>query len=323
MVKPPRESGSDIPKYKSLPVIEKTGDAHAWEVWGKGDQLGTLNHLTPERVLAASRLVRKGRVINLNLPLNQPSPPMGSRRLYEHNIYVRRGGRDDSLDSFFLQYSTQLDGLRHVRYREFGYYGGIEEEEVDSGKLGMEKFAEHGIVGRGVLIDLPRYMEGRGTPVDAEQKFEVDGELLEAIAAAEHVELRPGDILMLRTGWLAWYLSLDQDGRESLAGKVGEGALPQPGLDAHRETAAWLWDHQIALAAADNVALEALPVDTAAGFQHRRLIPLLGLPIGEFWFLEDLAADCAQDGVYECMVTVAPLNLPGGVGSPANAYAIK
>ena len=96
-----------------------------------------------------------------------------------------------------------------------------------------------------------------------------------------------------------------------------------PGLDAHRETAAWLWDHQIAVAAADNFALEALPVDPVVGFQHRRLIPLLGLPIGEFWLLEGLAADCEADGVYEMMVTLSPLNLPGGVGSPANVYALK
>jgi kynurenine formamidase len=311
------------PRYDQLPVIEKTGDAHAWDYWGKGDQLGAINLLTPERALAASRLVRHGRVINLNLPLNLPNPAFGSRKVYEHNMYVHRGGRDDSLDGFFLQCSTQLDGLRHIRYREFGYFGGLEEEEVDAGRLGMEHFAEHGIVGRGVLIDVERFMRERGTPLDPEQKFVIDGNLINEIAAAQAVELRAGDILILRTGWLAWYLSLDQDRRAKLSGGFGEGRLAMPGLDPHRETAAWLWDHQVALAAADNFALEALPVDPEVGFQHRRLIPLLGIPIGEFWYLEDLADDCLRDGTYESMVIVAPLNLPGGVGSPANAYAIK
>jgi kynurenine formamidase len=312
-----------IPRYSELPVFEKTGDGHAWDVWGRGDQLGTINLLTPERVLEATRLVKHGRVINLNLPLNLPSPAFGSRSVYEHHIDVRRGGRDDYLDGFFLQCSTQLDGLRHVRYREYGYFGGIEDEEVDTGRLGMENFAEHGIVGRGVLIDLPKYMDAQGRSVDPREKFEVDGPLIEAIAAAEHVQFRPGDILMLRTGWLGWYLGLDQAGRERLPALFNETQLAMPGLDAHRETAAWLWDHQIAVAAADNFALESLPVDPVVGFQHRRLIPLLGLPIGEFWLLEGLAADCAADGVYEMMVTLAPLNLPGGVGSPANVYAIK
>lgn len=316
-----------LPRHDELPMIEKTGDRHAWGVWGPDDQLGAINLLTPERALAAARLVRTGRVINLNLSLDEPNPPLvESRKRYQHHITTHRGGRDDSLDSFYLQFSSQWDGLRHVRYREFGYWGGLQDEEVDGqGKLGIEHWARHGIVGRGVLIDLPRSMERRGDPFDPQRRIAMDGYLLEQIAAEQRVEFQPGDILLLRTGWLRWYLSLDQAGRACLVGTVhpGEGGLTCPGLDAHRETAAWLWDHRIAAAAADNIALEALPVDAAVGFQHRRLLPLLGIPIGEFWFLEDLADDCARDGVYEFMLVAAPLNLPGGVGSPANAYAIK
>lgn len=96
-----------------------------------------------------------------------------------------------------------------------------------------------------------------------------------------------------------------------------------PGLDAQQATAGWIWDHQIAAMAADNVALEALPVDPAIGFQHRRLIALQGMPIGEVWDLDELAHECAGDGVYEFMLVSSPLNLPGGVGSPPNVYAIK
>jgi hypothetical protein len=315
------------PLYQDLPVFEKTGDAHAWGVWGPDDQLGAVNLLTPERVLAAARLVRKGKVINLNLPLNEPNPPLiEGRKLYEHHISTTRTGRDDSLDRFYLQASSQWDSLRHVRYREFGYWGGRQDEDVDGqGSLGIEHWAQHGIVGRGVLIDLPRHLERKGLPFEPRQRLAVDGPLLEEIAAAQNVAFQPGDILLLRTGWLGWYLQLDRPAREALVGTIhpGEGGLACPGLDAHRETAAWLWDHQIVSVAADNIAVEALPVDAAVGFQHRRLIPLLGMALGEFWLLEDLAADCAADGVYECMLMAAPLNLPGGVGSTANAYAIK
>lgn len=315
-----------LPRYADLPVFEKTGDAYAWGVWGEGDQLGAINRLTPERVLAAARLVRKGRLINLNLPLDQPQPALvESREPYRHQVFVNRGGRDDALDNFYLQFSSQWDGLRHIRYREFGYWGGLQDEQVDEGRLGIEHWAQHGIAGRAVLLDLPRFMARRGDPFDAQRRIAVDGHILEAMAAEQGVEFQQGDMLLLRTGWLGWYLGLDQAGRERLAGslRAGEGGLHCPGLDSHRETAAWLWDHGVAAIAADNPALEALPVDPAAGFQHRRLIPLLGIPIGEFWLLEDLADDCAADGVYECMLVAAPLNLPGGVGSPANAYAIK
>ena len=96
-----------------------------------------------------------------------------------------------------------------------------------------------------------------------------------------------------------------------------------PGLDASAATAGWLWDRRIAAVAADNPALEALRVDATDGFQHRRLIALQGMAIGELWDLEELSQDCAADGVYEFMLVSAPLNVPGAVGSPANAYAIK
>src|SRR5437879_4216420 len=108
----------EMPRYEDLPVFEKTGEAHAWGVFRPGDQLGTVNLLTPERVLAAAHLVRKGRVINLNLPLNEPDPYPGGRPRYKHHIYTTRNGRDDSVDDFYLQGSSQWDALRHFRYRE-------------------------------------------------------------------------------------------------------------------------------------------------------------------------------------------------------------
>jgi hypothetical protein len=317
-----------LPRYEQLPEVEPGGDRHAWDVWGREDQLGAINHLTPERVRAAAGLVRTGQVISLNLPLDQPHPGLsepGGRARYTHHIYTTRTGRDDSLDGFYLQFSSQWDGLRHIRYRQHGYWGGRQDEAVDAGALGIERWAQHGITGRGVLLDLPRHYERTGRPFDPTARIALTGPLMEEIAAAQGVAFQPGDLLLLRTGWLAWYLSLDQASRDRLQGTLrpGEGGLHCPGLDAHRETAAWVWDHRLAAVAADNPALEVLPVDRAVGFQHRRLIALLGIAVGEFWHLEGLAAECAADGVYEFMLTAAPLNVPGGVGSPANAYAIK
>ena len=113
--------------------------------------------------------------------------------------------------------------------------------------------------------------------------------------------------------------------RESLRGSVRPepSGLQAPGLDGARETAAWLWDQGISAVGADNHALEALHVLREEGFQHRRLLPMLGIAIGEYFDLEELALDCAADGVYEFMLVSSPLNLPGGGGSPPNAYAIK
>jgi len=99
-------------------------------------------------------------------------------------------------------------------------------------------------------------------------------------------------------------------------------AAASPGLDGMRETAEWMWDHRITFFAGDNIALEALP-PVPRNFQHRRMIPLFGMPIGEFWNFEDLAADCARDGQYEVLLVSKPLNLPRGLGSPINALAFK
>lgn len=316
-----------IPKFAQLPTIGATGERHAWEVFGKSDQLGTVNLLTSERVKQAATLVRTGRVINLNLPLNFPITLYGGFRSgYRHHIEVGRGSRDDYVDNFAMQGSSQWDSLRHIRFREFGYYGGRQDQDLDEkGELGIENWARHGIIGRGVLLDAAGYMKRRGTPLDQRQKFTMDGAFLEDVAKAENIQLEPGDIILLRTGWLAWYKNLDDAGREALRGTLhpGDGGMACPGLDPSQATAGWVWDHQLAAMAADNVALEALPVDAKMGFQHRRLIALQGLPIGEVWDLDELAQDCAHDGVYEFMLVSAPLHLPGGVGSPPNAYAIK
>jgi kynurenine formamidase len=316
-----------LPKFSQLPLVGRTGERHTWDVFGRADQLGTVNLLTPERVKRAAALVRSGKVINLNLPLNFPVTLYGGFRSgYRHHIEVNRGGRDDYVDNFAMQGSSQWDSLRHIRFREFGYYGGRQDDDLDGkGELGIENWARHGIIGRGVLLDAAGVMERRGTPLDATKKFAMDGAFLEEVARAENVQLEPGDIVLLRTGWLTWYKGLDEAGREALRGTLrpGEGGMACPGLDPSQATAAWVWDQHIAAMAADNVALEALPVEATVGFQHRRLIALQGMPIGEVWDLDALAQDCARDGVYECMLVSAPLNLPGGVGSPPNAYAIK
>ena len=317
-----------LPKFGELPYVGETQERHAWEVFGPEDQLGSVNLLTPEKVKHAAGLIRTGQVFNLSLPLNFPITLYGGFRSkgYRHHIEVGRGGRDDYVDNFAMQGSSQWDSLRHIRFREYGYYGGRQDGDLDEkGELGIEHWAQHGIVGRGVLLDGARYMETQRTPLDMTKKFEMDGTFLEKVAHAQKVQPEPGDILMLRTGWLEWYKSLDERGREALRDTLGVGEAPHacPGLAASQETAAWLWDRQIAAIAADNVAVEALPVDPAVGFQHRRLIALQGMPLGELLDVEELARACAQDGSYEFMLVAIPLNLPGGVGSPANAYAIK
>lgn len=315
----------DIPYYDELPVIEATGEHHSWDVFGRDDQIGTLNFISPEAIATAAGSVREGQVICLSLPLDLPYPAMTSNRLpYKHDVTRSRGGRDDSLSGFFLQCSSHWDSLQHIRYREFGYYGGREEDELDRGALGMDVVSRRGIVGRGILLDVEGYARRQGQGFAADHRISIGPKMLDATLAFQGTVPQPGDILVLRTGWLTWYLGLDVAGRSSLQGRQrgGEGAMACPGLAPTVEMAAWLWDRRISAVAADNPALEALPVVREEGFLHRRVLALLGMLIGEFFVLDELAGKCAARKDWSFMFTSAPLNLPRGVGSPNNAYAV-
>jgi len=322
-----------VPLYAQL--LERPAPFHgtAWGTWGSEDQLGTLNHLSAERVLEARECILTGAVIPLNLSLTAFDPPLIAHRgAIEHTVFgLNEFHRDDRLDSFFPQASTQVDSLRHFGHPDHGFYNGIapSELEVGSTSLGIQAAAQHGIVGRGLLIDVCGYRNATGRPIDQTRNEQIPVSDLDAALEWQGSSTHPGDILMIRTGWLEHFQTHPRP----------DGALCSPGLQQSEETAAWLWDHQVALAAADNVALEAwpateseltvmaelegsMPRSSHSGMLHRILIPLLGLTIGELWKLDELAIACASRGRYDVFVTVQPLNLPGGVGSPANAVAV-
>jgi kynurenine formamidase len=316
----------ELPSYDQLPVKKGAPPHSAWGLWGDDDELGCLNLLTPERVTAAAELARKGAVFPLNLRIDWPDPPLYGRGRVRHTILGEGGdGRDDYLDNFWPQASSQWDSLRHIRHPQYGFYNGVRDDEIvagDAGRLGIEKMAESGIAGRGVLLDVARHFAARGRQLDYLAPELITADDLAACAKAQGVEVRTGDLLLVRTGWLAWYLNeATPEVREEISDR---SRLKAPGLGPAEEMAGWLWDHHLAAVAADNPALEPWPPRPETGaFMHWRLIPLLGMPIGELWELDALAADCAEDGTYEFLLTSAPLNVPGGVGSPPNAMAIK
>jgi len=313
-----------LPLYNELPEIPDTGERHAWDVFGEDNDFGTVNFIGPEQIKAAATLVKRGVSINLDLPLDMPrrAPvPEGERGRgpIEHVIFRHRGGGDDRLDNFYLQGSSQWDGLGHVRFRQYGYFHGLQDEDLaNSDRLGIHHWVERGgINGRGVLLDVPRYLGAEFRPG---VRIGVAPDMIEAIAKKQGVEIRPGDILLFRTGWMTNYMQMSEEDR--LKPETMDGTQPVAGLEGSQETMAWLWDHRIAAVVGDNIACEATPV-VDGNFQHRRLLAMFGMPIGELWSLDRLADDCAQDGVYEFFLVTQPLNLPRGVGSPPNAVAFK
>jgi kynurenine formamidase len=310
---------TEFPPYRDLPDAPGKSLPGAWGVFGEDDRLGTLNFVTPAAVVRACQSVGEGEVFRLDLPLDAVRPGLTGRKPPEHHVIQKPDAADDWLDGLFPQGSTHWDALRHIRNGEDGFYNGTPASAVGlEEQLGIDTYAKNGIVGRGVLLDLARYLESLGAPLDPAAGTEIDRATLEACADQQDVQLEPGDILVLRTGWVRWYLSRSDDERAELA------ALPRhvlsSGLAPTEEMIEFLWDKQVAAVAADNIAVE---VSGVGGKLHRRLLPDFGMCLGELWFLEEIAAACQRDGRYTFLLASAPLYLRGGVASPANALAIR
>ncbi len=297
----------------------------AWGVFGRDDQLGMLNFLTAERRLAAAQTVRRGAVFSLDLPLHLPRPPMIALRTAYRRTNIRfpgNRGRDDVLDNFYLQCSSQWDSLKHIRHPEYGFYNWTADDAADSedsGRLGVDNFSRHGIVGRGVFLDVARFVEARGEPIQPYERREIPLGLLQEVLSSEGMRLRPGDILLVRTA-LAALIYHEAEHPETAVRPLPGG----PGLKVDESLMAWLWDNQVAAIVSDSLAVEIFPTPPGSSLTlHRDGIALLGMVLGELFDLETLAADCASDGVYECLFVAKPLHLRSGVGSPANAIAMK
>jgi len=313
-----------LPDFDQLPGAEGAPPKSGWWLFGKDDQVGLFNLQTPERIAAAARLVQSGAMFPLNWDLELPSPPLYGRGALRQTVFRSPGGHDDVLDNFFPQASSQWDSLVHVGHPQHGFYNGVTAAEVTGQpgtRGGIEHWARRGIAGRGVLLDMARYYEKQGRPIDASQAVRIPPEDLEACRADEGVEIRTGDVLLVRTGWIGWYLRQDGVTRRAISSPTN---LTAPGLAAGEAMARYLWNLHVVAAASDCPALEAWPPTVeSGGFLHHYLIGLFGMAIGELWNLDALAGHCAGDGRYEFFFTSAPLNKLGGVGSPPNAIAFK
>jgi kynurenine formamidase len=310
-------------------TVREWGERYSnWGRWGADDERGTLNFITPERVLAACALPRSGVVISCALPFDAKGPQsgLGGRHNPIHTMLATgadaAAGAQDFLPGGFnyaddavtmpLQCGTQWDALAHVFY-DGRMYGGHDAKLVTSrgaSKNSIDRIAS-GVVGRGVLLDLPRVTQ---------QPWLDDGtrilpEHLDACAEKQGVTIEPGDILLVRTGMLTRCLE-----QKSWKGYCGG---PAPGLSIH--CARWLYERELAAVATDTWGVEVIPNETKDCFQPLHMISLrnTGLLFGEIFALDALAAACAEDGRYAFLFCAPPLPISGAVGSPINPLAIK
>lgn len=321
----PNSLARNVPSFSELPEVGPHGERCSWEYFGREDEFGCLNFITGDVIRDAAREVDLGRVVNLNLPVGEPQPQFwADRDPPEHHIIERRNVRDDYLDRFFPQGSTQIDGFKHLRYRELGFFGGRQDEDVSNGELGIDTWARRGLITRGVLADVAAHSAENGDPIPVDQRTAIGPDLLAATLERQSTTLRRGDALLIRTGWLGWYMGLPSDERVPLAEKLNASRdkIRIPGISPSRETAEWLWDSGVSLVAFDTPTAEALPYIPDEGWAHHRLLVLLGLPLGELWSLDPLGQACNVVKRHSFLLTTAPINVPFGVATPANAYAV-
>ena len=312
-----------IPAFDELPVRK---DAPAESSWGVFDNpaLGCLNFLTPAGVVEAAGLVEAGKVFRLDAKIGFAKPPLFGRASVVHRVSpLGPTANDDLLDGFNTQEGSQWDGLGHVGHvRLERFYDDVKVEQTRDGnaKLGIHHWADQ-FVGRGVLIDAYGFRKQQGRPVKPLERDVYSLEELKAALQAQGTTVKPGTVLLVRTGWMESYEALPAEEKRAMAPMEKMASM---GIEASREMAAWLWNNRVAAIGTDCPAVEAFPFNFGdEGALHYRALPLLGLPLGELFVLAPLAEDCAGDGRYEFMLVSAPLHLEGGIASPPNAVAIK
>ena len=257
------------PTYDQLPLDPCFPTKAAWGVWGANDEYGALNHINNATVLAASSEIKEGIVIPLNLQLDTPDPPPNPNRKPLQHLFQPGDGYTDDVVVMNTQISTQFDGLRHFPYSTnnsvdtYQWYNNLIPSydnvigPVPTTVLGLQVSAEKGIAVRGVLLDFAGWMESKKEFFDAFSPRSISTQELDLIAAWQGLSAnwsKPGDMLILRTGWLQKYNSLNSS--EQVLLPIGDGF--SVGMDASSESARWLWEKKLALVGADNPAFESV-----------------------------------------------------------------
>lgn len=288
-----------------------------WGRWGKDDQKGAINLITPEKRAQAARLVTSGRSVSLSRPF--PTTPHLNNALPAHHYMktLPRGKGGYAADYYGIFYhgvaSTHLDALCHTWDDEAMWNGRDPKKEItfDGATFGAVEHWAEGIVTRGVMLDVPRH---RGAPF-VTQEQPVHGWELEDILAKRNVKVEAGDAICVNCGREAWQAAHPN---RAYSTPFGPGPLDRPVL--HISCLEFLRDHDVSLLVWD--MLDAMPVGYDVPWAVHACLFAYGTALLDNALLEPLAEACKEEKRDEFMLIVAPLRVIGGTGSPANPLAI-
>ena len=288
-----------------------------WGRWGEQDQLGALHHLDPAHVLGAARLVRDGTTVTLSLPLNTQAAAHNPKPAVHHmtmlpDVDVGSGSLRFAMDYVAFDYHSDtyshIDALCHVAFEGCLYNGHPAAGITSRGAAvhGIEALKD-GLVGRGVLLDIPRL---RGVSW-LEPGEHVLGEDLEAAERAQGVAVGAGDILLVRTGHPRRLAELGP----------WDTAAARAGL--HPTAMAFGAERRVAALGADGSSDTAPSTTEGVAFPiHVLAINAMGLRLLDYLQLEDLRQACQVARRWEFLFMAAPLRILGGTGSPLNPIAV-
>jgi hypothetical protein len=283
-----------------------------WGRWGRADQSGTVNLITPAKRRAAAALVKDGVSISLahdalTVKALDNDAPFGHRMLYT--------GAHPNGDWFMDEYTVAFHGLAHTHMDSLAHtawkgrmYNGFPQLDVTAQgakELGITRFRD-GIFSRGILIDIPRFRGlswlEPGTPIYPEE--------LDAWEKKAGIRIASGDVVIVRTG--RWALR---------SAKGPSDPLHIAGL--HASCVRWLKMRDVAIAGSD-ACLDVLPSGVPGVVQpvHQLLLIAVGTPIFDNLDVELLASEAAKRNRWDFLITAAPTPVPGGTGSPLNPTAI-
>ncbi len=290
-----------------------------WGRWGPDDERGALNILSPEIVAKAAGSVRTGRTYSLGIPIQADGVPLMDYRGKPMRLTLEDSTDEGSYRDFgckpgtgahedvliFASHTTShMDALIHV-YEDWEHYNGVPASAMramtGATRLGIDKVG--GFAARAVLLDMPRQLGGGpwlepGRPVTAAD--------LESTASAQGVEIGPGDVVLVRTGYLQMWFE-----------RGGDMPFEQPGITL--DAGQWLADRDVVAVGSDNAAVEVIPFDDGDFLGvHKVLLVRHGVYMIEFLDLSAPAADECWQG----LLTVAPLKVTGATGSPVNPILV-
>ena len=279
-----------------------------WGRWGPDDQIGVLNLLTPELILKAFGLVKKGKIYSLAVPLEKDGPQFPAfQKTWRVSHFARMENPDlyiiDDVVTMEAHSGTHIDAIGHV-WAEGRLYNNFSDEYASSRgieRMGIENVRH--MVGRGIMLDIPAY-RGVDHLGPAER---VTAEDLDGAASAQGIALQPGDIVLVRTGWYQLFYQNKA---------LWESSYPGP----DESTIPWLKEHDVCAIGADQPSCERKASVAQAGGSplHRYALRDLGVYILENLDLEELA----RDKIYEFLFIGAPLRLTHATGSPWNPLAV-